>query len=242
MVGLGGDNASLRGIRFTVEEAFVSIELGMDATSAGTFTFSAELRRSNGFVGPVEATSMVTVDLPGTPGTVPFPAVHIDFPEIPVSGPETFTLKFLDFIGPGSVFFEVAGLGNFPCPDVEVTDENDVADPTERTDPTGFRVLALGQGTQFLRGDADASGSVAGIVDGVFLLTFQFVPGSPAPPCMSAADADDSGSVNGLVDGLYVLNFQFVPGSPPPPDPGPTACGPDPTDDPLVCETYLTCP
>ena len=93
----------------------------------------------------------------------------------------------------------------------------------------------------FVRGDANGDGSVNGLQDGLFLLMFQFVPGSPAPPCDDAADADDSGNVNGLVDGLFVLNFQFIPGSPPPPDPGPSACGADPTGDDLDC-SVMACP
>ena len=30
--------------------------------------------------------------------------------------------------------------------------------------------------------DADDSGNVNGLVDGLYVLNFQFVPGSPAPP------------------------------------------------------------
>ncbi len=97
------------------------------------------------------------------------------------------------------------------------------------------------RGEAFVRGDANGDGSVNGLQDGLFLLMFQFVPGSPAPPCDDAADADDSGNVNGLIDGLFVLNFQFIPGSPPPPDPGPSACGADPTGDDLDC-SVIACP
>ena len=93
----------------------------------------------------------------------------------------------------------------------------------------------------FLRGDADGDGIISGLVDGLFLLSFQFIPGSPAPPCDDAADVNDDGSVNGLVDGLFLLNFQFVGGSPPPPDPGPIDCGVDPSDDGLACEVYDGC-
>jgi hypothetical protein len=107
------------------------------------YTFDAELRRSGGFVDPVEATSTAMVNLPGTPGTVPFPVVHLDFPDISVdAGPEVFTLRFVNVSGPGTMFIEVAGIGNFPCTDVVVTNENNVAAPTDRTSPTGFRLLA----------------------------------------------------------------------------------------------------
>lgn len=98
-----------------------------------------------------------------------------------------------------------------------------------------YRVIS----SDFARGDADANGTFNGLVDGLFTLAFQFIPGSAAPPCMDAADADDSGTFNGLIDALFMLNFQFIPGSPP--IPPPTACGEDPTDDPLGCNDY-PCP
>ena len=91
------------------------------------------------------------------------------------------------------------------------------------------------------RGDADSNGTTNGLADGLFLLNFGFLPGSPAPLCMDAADVDDSGMVNGLLDALMILNFQFVPGSLPPPAPGPAVCGSDPTDDALDCGSY-PCP
>ena len=93
---------------------------------------------------------------------------------------------------------------------------------------------------EFLRGDLDADGSINGLVDGLFLLGWQFLGGT-APPCMDSADADDSGNVNGLVDGLYVLNFQFIPGSPAPPPPYPF-CGSDPTPDAVGCDAFTGCP
>ena len=92
----------------------------------------------------------------------------------------------------------------------------------------------------FIRGDADSDGTVNGLVDGLYVLLFQFAGGT-APPCFDAADADDSGTLNGLVDGLYILNFQFVGGSPPPPPPYPT-CGMDPTLDALNCAVGPGCP
>ncbi len=91
-----------------------------------------------------------------------------------------------------------------------------------------------------MRGDVDANGSINGLVDGLFLLDWQF-SGGTAPPCLDSADADDSGNVNGLLDGLYVLNFQFVPGSPPPPAPYPD-CGSDPTPDGVGCDDFTGCP
>lgn len=148
-VGLGGDLAGLRGIRFSVAQSFVAIEVRMDGREPGTYNFTAELRRSASFDGPVEATSAQTAVLPGTEASTPYPVIHMDFPGgVPVTGVETFTLKFTGISGPDDLFFEVAGIGNFPCPDVEVTDANTGTGGSERTDPPGFKVL-LGLGTQW---------------------------------------------------------------------------------------------
>ncbi len=71
-------------------------------------------------------------------------------------------------------------------------------------------------------------------MDALFLLNYQFVTGSPEPPCADAADTDDNGSVTGIVDAIAILMYQFVPGSPPPVAPFPN-CGLDPTADTLDC-------
>ena len=36
----------------------------------------------------------------------------------------------------------------------------------------------------FIRGDANGDGTFAGLTDGLFILTAQFVAGSPQPPCL----------------------------------------------------------
>lgn len=92
---------------------------------------------------------------------------------------------------------------------------------------------------EFRRGDADGDGVVSGLPDGLFVLSYQFITGSPEPPCLDAADADDDGSVSGIVDGLLLLNFQFAGGAPPC-FPGPTDCGNDPSADDLDCDAV--CP
>ena len=74
----------------------------------------------------------------------------------------------------------------------------------------------------FARGDADGNGTVSGLIDGLFILNYQF-NGGATPPCLDAADVDGNGVLTGLLDALYVLNFQFAAGDPPP-APGPT-CG-----------------
>ncbi len=85
----------------------------------------------------------------------------------------------------------------------------------------------------FRRGDADGDGGFSALLDALFLLGYGFLDG-PAPPCLDAADGDDDGVVNGLLDAIRVLNYGFLDG-PAPPDPGPDACGGDPSDDDLDC-------
>jgi hypothetical protein len=140
--GTGGDNATIRGIRFSVNQSFYEVESRFAGSIAGDYYFTAELRRSNGFLGDPIATSSVSVSLPATSSPTPYKPVRFNFGNIPVSGTETFTIKFSGFDGAGTLFFEVFGIGNKPCPNVEVTNENNVANPTERTDPAGFKVLA----------------------------------------------------------------------------------------------------
>lgn len=77
----------------------------------------------------------------------------------------------------------------------------------------------------FVRGDADNSGDFSALIDGVFILSYGFVSGAPAPACLAAADCDGDEVVTPLVDALFALSFGFVPGSPPIPAPHP-ACGP----------------
>ncbi len=78
---------------------------------------------------------------------------------------------------------------------------------------------------RFLRGDCDGNGNVHSLVDGLFLLLWQFA-GGPAPGCMYAADVDGNNNVHALVDTLVLLVWQFSSG-PAPPAPGPTRCGAD---------------
>ena len=85
----------------------------------------------------------------------------------------------------------------------------------------------------FKRGDADGSGFVE-LTDAVQVFNFLFL-GRNAPTCSDAADANDDGAVD-MSDGIASLNWLFLGGTEPP-EPGPQACGEDPTDDGLAeCE------
>jgi hypothetical protein len=92
------------------------------------------------------------------------------------------------------------------------------------------------QGTFFVRGDANADGSMD-MADAVFTLSHLYLAGEP-PSCPESADADDSGSLD-LADGVRVLEALFL-GGPSPPEPFPR-CGEDPTDDGLGCPSHPPC-
>lgn len=98
------------------------------------------------------------------------------------------------------------------------------------------------EGTRFVRGDADSSGSI-NLTDGVAVLNYLFL-GAAAPSCLDAGDFDDSGGVDlAINDAIGVFNWLFTGGAgPAPPAPVQAAvtesdCGLDPTpDDGIECE------
>ena len=93
--------------------------------------------------------------------------------------------------------------------------------------------------SQFLRGDCNVDGSLD-VSDAVFFLLFNFAGGS-TPECLDACDANDDGSVTGQVsDAAFFLGYIFLGGALPP-DPGPIACGEDPTADTVDCQSYDKC-
>jgi hypothetical protein len=92
-------------------------------------------------------------------------------------------------------------------------------------------------GVDFRRGDMTDDGAVD-ISDGVSILNFLFT-GGPAPSCYDAADADDNAAVE-LSDAVRIFGYLFL-GSSPPADPGPSICGPDPTEDSLAECSYESC-
>ena len=108
---------------------------------AGLYNIDVELRRSNGFLDPVEVLiDNKIVNLPAA-GVEPQGEVLLDFGDVAVAGNETFTIKFILNGGPDVIFFEIFGIGNTPCANVEEVDRNDVANPAERSDPAGFEVI-----------------------------------------------------------------------------------------------------
>ncbi len=102
-------------------------------------------------------------------------------------------------------------------PRSEELDRNGVPDECDAPQP----------GKRFLRGDADAGGSID-ITDPVFILSFLFLGRVRELDCFDAADADDSGGLS-LTDAVFILDYPFLGGLAPAP-PGPR-CGRDPTED-----------
>lgn len=98
--------------------------------------------------------------------------------------------------------------------------------------------IMIGSGDPFMRGDCNTDGAhdISDVIRGLGALF-----GAPAIPvdCENACDANDDGLFN-LADMVYLLSNQFT-GGDPPPDPN-GACGPDPTDDSLDCDSYGSCP
>lgn len=99
-------------------------------------------------------------------------------------------------------------------------------------------ILVSSVQSSFRRGDSNMDGKVD-ISDSVFTLRYLF-QGGATPPCFDAADVDDSGALD-LSDG-HLINVYLFLGSTVPMSPGPLACGNDPSDDNLSCETSLHCP
>ena len=90
---------------------------------------------------------------------------------------------------------------------------------------------------RFFRGDGNADGNVD-LSDAVYGLGFLFL-GAEDPQCMDAMDTNDSGRVD-ISDAVSLLNFLFL-GDQVPSAPGPSACGIDPTDDDVTCESFAPC-
>jgi len=88
----------------------------------------------------------------------------------------------------------------------------------------------------FVRGDCNPSGAID-LADGLSLLNYLFVLGSPTPPCLAACDVNGDDGAD-LGDALYLLNFLFVDGAAPP-DPYPD-CGTLPMM--VACDSFAGCP
>ena len=74
----------------------------------------------------------------------------------------------------------------------------------------------------FRRGDANDDSGVD-ISDGIFILSYLFLPLGRTPSCLDASDADDGGSVD-ISDAIVIFGVLFT-GGEDLPAPGPESCG-----------------
>ena len=90
---------------------------------------------------------------------------------------------------------------------------------------------------EYRRGDADADGRTD-ITDAIHILNFLFLDFTPLS-CPDSGDVDGNGALE-ITDPVRLLTFLFGDGEPIP-DPGPLACGVDPTGGALGACTYNSC-
>lgn len=91
-----------------------------------------------------------------------------------------------------------------------------------------FTVSVVFTPKSFLRGDADADGTVDAMADALFIFEWGFLD-APTPLCLDAVDVDDDGVCNPLLDGILLILWAFEEGVAPA-DPGPDVCGFDPIE------------
>jgi len=99
-----------------------------------------------------------------------------------------------------------------------------------------IRLAPDSTGPVFRRGDANGDGKYD-IGDPIRILNHLFASGPME--CVDTADVNDDGQLD-IGDGIRLLNYLFASG--PAPEPPGIACGADPTDDPLDCVAYPSCP
>jgi hypothetical protein len=90
---------------------------------------------------------------------------------------------------------------------------------------------------EFQRGDANA-GAKVDISDAITILGAVF-QGIGMIPCKDAADSNDDGQVD-VADAITTLQVLFL-GEGEFPAPGTAACGIDPSEDMLTCDSYRPC-
>lgn len=97
--------------------------------------------------------------------------------------------------------------------------------------------LSRQDGDFFVRGDSSADGSID-ISDPIVLLGFLYLGSPETLPCEKSADVDDSGELD-ISDAVLILGHLFL-DQKPPSEPFP-ACGADPTEDFLTCDSFPPC-
>jgi hypothetical protein len=103
-------------------------------------------------------------------------------------------------------------------------------------DNIAVRGVLLETAIPFRRGDANADGS-SDLSDAVYTLNHLFA-GGPALLCAKSGDSNDDGVLD-ISDAVHLLDYLFL-GGPRPREPW-AACGEDPSDDALACESHPPC-
>lgn len=122
------DDARINGIVFTVDKPFESVQVRLDLAQAGHYDFTAEIRRSTGFVSPPVGSQHQSYDFSAGHWYIQF-----EFGPIPVVGRETFAFRLTNVATPDDIGLFFEGTANVDtCPDFYDTNENNVADPSVR--------------------------------------------------------------------------------------------------------------
>ncbi|MCZ6795961.1 MAG: hypothetical protein O7J95_20325 [Planctomycetota bacterium] len=180
------------------------------------------------------AVSLVRFDLPDAATTGDHLEIdYIGFIPADPSGPSAAICSDRDGDGLSDPDDNCPALANAAQADRDGDDVGNLCDNCSavpnpgQEDSDGDGVGDACDGAEFRRGDANADGGVD-LSDGVTIFSFLFL-GAEIPVCLDAADTNDDGRVD-ISDGIFDLSFLFL-GDRPPLPPGPTRCGPDPTED-----------
>ena len=131
-------------------------------------------------------------------------------------------------------FCDVDHAGGEDCNLNGILDSCDLANGVADLDGNG--VIDECDPLPFRRGDANGDGAF-NVADAISTIDYLFLGGEL--PCADSGDANDDGQIN-IADPVNLLGVLFTGGAPPP-EPGPDACGLDPTPTNLDCEIYNAC-
>lgn len=222
-------------------------------------TYQVTLVVSDGKVDSEPAVAVITVA-----DTKP-PALKCPPNQVKVADPNTGTVPASEVDIPSQAQDDCAGAVSVAsdAPDIfqlgTTTVTCTVADPAGNQAECSFDVIVKeSAGVAFIRGDFNADGCItfADVRLGAKYAVQKLVRTSPGirpcawrprwraelrpiePLCLDAADANDDGAVD-ICDPIFTLMSLFC-AAPPIPEPFP-ACGEDPTEDELGCESFPPC-
>ncbi len=141
-----------------------------------------------------------------------------------------------DCDGDGAIDLCQIAAGAADCNENLLLDSCDIASGSSN-DADGSGIPDECEDTPFIRGECNGDDAIS-IADAIFLLSFLF-NGGAASTCQDASDLNDDGGID-IGDAVNLLSYLFI-GASDPAAPFP-ACGLDPTDDSLGCESFSVCP